>query len=88
FFESDTAGEKLYEEFYTDNEDLDVVRFHALGVIRNAERRNKKELDSIIKELENLFKQKIAKEDVVKTLNKLLPTFQHIETGLNLDQKM
>jgi FlaA1/EpsC-like NDP-sugar epimerase len=88
FFESDTAGEKLYEEFYTDNEDLDLHRFHALGVIRNAARRNKKELDGIIKELENLFRQKIAKEDVVNTLNKLLPTFQHIETGLNLDQKM
>ena len=88
FFESDTAGEKLYEEFFTDNEDLDLERFHALGVIRNAERRNKKELDSIIKELDSLFKQKIGKEDVVKTLNKLLPTFQHIETGLNLDQKM
>ena len=59
-----------------------------MGVIRNAARRDKKELDGIIKELENLFKQKIAKDDVVKTLNRLLPTFQHIETGLNLDQKM
>jgi FlaA1/EpsC-like NDP-sugar epimerase len=88
FFESETSGEKLYEEFYTDQEDLDLDRFHALGVIRNAARRNKKELDGIIKELENLFKQKIEKEDVVHTLNKLLPTFQHIETGLNLDQKM
>lgn len=88
FFESETSGEKLYEEFYTDQEDLDLDRFQSLGVIRNAARRNKKELDGIIKELENLFKQKIAKEDVVRTLNKLLPTFQHIETGLNLDQKM
>jgi len=25
---------------------------------------------------------------VVKLLNRLLPNFQHIETGLNLDQKM
>jgi hypothetical protein len=24
----------------------------------------------------------------VKMLNQLLPTFQHVETGLNLDQKM
>lgn len=88
FFESDTSGEKLYEEFYTDKEDLDLERFHALGVIRNAERRDKKTLDGVISELENLFKKKIAKEDVVLALNKLLPTFRHIETGLNLDQKM
>jgi FlaA1/EpsC-like NDP-sugar epimerase len=88
FFESETSGEKLYEEFYTEQEDLDLDRFHALGVIKNAASRNKKELDGIINELENLFKQRIAKDDVVRTLNKLLPTFQHIETGLNLDQKM
>ncbi|HEY0680088.1 MAG TPA: UDP-N-acetylglucosamine 4,6-dehydratase [Chitinophagaceae bacterium] len=88
FFESDTSGEKLYEEFFTDKEDLDLERFSALGVIRNAARRDKKELDNIIKELESLFERSVAKEDVVRTLNKLLPTFQHIETGLNLDQKM
>ncbi len=88
FFESDTSGEKLYEEFYTDNEDLDMQRFHALGVIRNAERRDKKTLDDTINHLEKLFRQKISKDDIVQALNTLLPTFQHIETGLNLDQKM
>ena len=88
FFESDTSGEKLYEEFYTDEEDLDLNRFKALGVVRNAPRRNKNELDGIINKLENLFKKNIAKEDVVDALNELLPTFKHIETGLNLDQKM
>ena len=88
FFESDTTGEKLYEEFYTEEEELDLDRFQALGVIKNAARRNKDELNEIILELERIFKGKIEKEDVVKTLNKLLPTFQHMETGLNLDQKM
>ena len=88
FFESETSGEKLYEEFYTDKEDLDMERFHALGVIKNAERREKETLDHTITSLENLFKQKVSKEDIVQALNKLLPTFQHIETGMNLDQKM
>lgn len=88
FFESDTSGEKLYEEFFTDKEDLDLQRFAALGVIRNAARRQKQELDGIISELEQLFARNAGKEDVVRILNRLLPTFQHIETGLNLDQKM
>jgi len=88
FFESDTSGEKLYEEFFTEEEELDLTRFNALGVIKNAERRKKSELNSVISELEQAFKKDISKEDVVNTLNKLLPTFQHIETGLNLDQKM
>jgi FlaA1/EpsC-like NDP-sugar epimerase len=88
FFESDTSGEKLYEEFYTDEETLDLDRFISLGVVSNAPRRNKKELNKVISVLENLFSKDIAKEDIVRTLNELLPTFQHVETGLNLDQKM
>jgi FlaA1/EpsC-like NDP-sugar epimerase len=88
FFESDTSGEKLYEEFYTDEETIDLERFQSLGVVTNAARRRKKELDKIIDVLEDLFKTETQKESVVKMLNQLLPTFQHVETGLNLDQKM
>jgi hypothetical protein len=35
-----------------------------------------------------MFVKGSDKADVVKLLNRLLPNFQHIETGLNLDQKM
>lgn len=88
FFESDTSGEKLFEEFYTDEETIDLNRFKSLGVVTNAARRNRKELDKVIATLENLFRSETQKEKVVETLNQLLPTFQHVETGLNLDQKM
>jgi len=88
FFDSDTSGEKLFEEFYTDEETIDLDRFTALGVVTNAVRRSRKELDKVIATLENLFRNEIQKEKVVATLNELLPTFQHVETGLNLDQKM
>lgn len=88
FFTSDTSGEKLYEEFYTEQESLDMDRFHALGVIQNAARRSRAELDGIIAELETMFSGQSEKADVVLLLNRLLPGFQHIETGLNLDQKM
>jgi hypothetical protein len=88
FFESDTSGEKLYEEFHTDEETIDLNRFNALGVVTNAARRNRKELEKVISTLESLFRSETQKEKVVSTLNQLLPTFQHVETGLNLDQKM
>jgi FlaA1/EpsC-like NDP-sugar epimerase len=88
FFTSDTSGEKLYEEFYTEEETIELNRFHSLGVVTNAARRSKAELDKVIAVLENLFKTETKKESVVKMLNELLPTFQHVETGLNLDQKM
>ena len=35
FTNSDTTGEKDFEEFYTDNETLDMDRFMGLGVIEN-----------------------------------------------------
>jgi len=34
-FKSDTTGEKGFEEFYTENETLDMDKFKALGVIKN-----------------------------------------------------
>ena len=34
FFESDTTGEKDFEEFFTDKEDLDLSKFRDVGVIR------------------------------------------------------
>ena len=35
FFKSDTSGEKDFEEFFTDNEILDMDRFQNLGIIKN-----------------------------------------------------
>jgi len=88
FFASDTSGEKLYEEFYTEEETLQLDRFGQLGVIQNAPRRSRGELDKMIGEIETLFAGKVDKSTIVQLLNKLLPNFQHIETGTNLDQKM
>ena len=34
FFKSDATGEKDFEEFFTDNEDLDMERFETVEVIR------------------------------------------------------
>jgi FlaA1/EpsC-like NDP-sugar epimerase len=87
-FSSETSGEKLYEEFYTDSEQLDMDRYQALGIVKNAPRRTPEELDDIIHRLEKLFATAAGKEDVVNVLKQMLPGFQHIETGLNLDQKM
>ena len=88
FFQSDSNGEKLFEEFYTDEEELLMDKFEVLGVIKNAARRTRSELDTIINDIEDMFNHDVNKADVVKLLNKLLPNFQHIETGVNLDQKM
>ena len=35
FFESDTTGEKSFEEFFTENEDLDMEKYESIGIIKN-----------------------------------------------------
>ena len=89
FFESDTSGEKTFEEFYTPGEELDMERFVNLGIVKNAKRRNLKEIDLIFENVRALFESKdVTKAKVVEVLKDYLPNFAHIETGKGLDQKM
>lgn len=89
FFGSDTSGEKAFEEFYTDDERLDLDSFINLGVVKNSKKRNLQEIDEIFSRLRQLFNSKdVQKSDVVDILKTYLPNFGHIETGKSLDQKM
>jgi len=89
FFESDTSGEKTFEEFYVPGEELDMERFVNLGVVKNAKRRSLDDIDSIFGELRELFESTdVTKAKVVAALKDYLPNFEHIETGKGLDQKM
>lgn len=88
-FNSDTSGEKLYEEFYTDDEQYELNRFNALGVIQKTPPFNLEQMDAIMEELKNILAdQKTDKAAIVQWLNKQIPEFGHIETGLSLDNKM
>ncbi|MBK8502207.1 MAG: polysaccharide biosynthesis protein [Saprospiraceae bacterium] len=89
FFESETSGEKLFEEFYTEHEQVDFKRFRALGVIRSLKTKSIPEIDAFILSLEKIFNgNNVDKTLVVKFLADFLPDFNHIETGFSLDQKM
>jgi len=88
FLKSDTSGEKLFEEFYTEKEDLDVNTFLNIGVIKNYNKVSVEEIANIINDLDSLLLEKHDKIDIVNILKKYLPNFEHIETGKNLDQKM
>ena len=89
FFKTDTSGEKLYEEFYTSEDQINLKKFNSIGIIKNSIKPSFSDVDLIIQEIENLFKRDdYEKEDIIKVMNKLLPDFKHIETGKTLDQKM
>ena len=89
FFESDTSGEKSFEEFYVPGEELDQQKFVNLGVVKNSKKHPMHEIDEIFDNLHKLFdSESITKADVVDALKDYLPNFAHIETGKGLDQKM
>jgi len=89
FFKSDTTGEKDFEEFFTDAEDLDMERFETVGVIRNQPKFDEAKLDEFMKGIEALREKGTwGKEDIVKLYFCLLPEFAHKETGKYLDQRM
>lgn len=89
FFNSDTTGEKDFEEFFTDNEDLDIDRFETIGVIKNKPNFNDKKLDLFMDGIETLREKSAwTKDDLLKLYFELLPGFAHKETGKYLDQRM
>ena len=88
-FKTDTSGEKLYEEFYTDEEDLDLDKFIALGVISKLPLYKVEQFDEIFSELHCLLEHPhLKKIQIVDWFSKYIPEFEHIETGLGLDNKM
>jgi len=89
FFQTDTSGEKPYEEFFTDREIIDNDRFINLGVIKNSTRKDFGQIDDIFHRLRNLFDSgNVTKAEVVEILHEWLPDFEHIEKGKGLDSKM
>ena len=89
FFKTDTSGEKLYEEFYTAEDEVNFNKYESIGVVTNSLKPSFSEMEVTIKKIETLFKREsYKKEDIIEIMNKILPNFNHIETGKTLDQKM
>jgi FlaA1/EpsC-like NDP-sugar epimerase len=89
FFKSDTTGEKDFEEFFTDNEILDMERFSALGIIKNNADFNDEKLKLFRDTIQKLrIIGKWTRKDLVDLFNLMIPEFNHKETGKFLDSKM
>ena len=88
YFQSDTTGEKAYEEFYVPGERINMNRFQALGVVEETTRRPMSEVNAFFEKLEDLFDGDFTKEDIVRYIKEFLPNFEHEEKGKNLDEKM
>ncbi len=89
FSVSDTSGEKAYEEFFTDEESVDMDRFSSLGVIIGKDIPEKCGIEILFNKLNSEFTgDKATKESIVAIIKEYLPNFEHIEKGKSLDSKM
>lgn len=91
FFDSDTTGEKPFEEFYGPTDDVDWERFETIGVIRQPP------LDPEARRRAESFAQRVeALRDagrwdrgaLVDAIRSACPELDHFETGTFLDSKM
>lgn len=89
YSQTDTTGEKPFEEFYTEKEERIMSRYGGLGVIKSDIEYNSAELDEFLSRIaEFQSKGEWSKEDIINEFTTLLPGFEHEEAGKNLDQKM
>jgi len=91
FSASDTSGEKMLEEFHSDDESVSQGRWDSVGVVSNpvlgAELVAK--LDTCLDELRaSTHDSRLSKQNLVSIIQPLMPSLAHVETGKNLDEKM
>jgi FlaA1/EpsC-like NDP-sugar epimerase len=89
FSNSDTTGEKDFEEFYVDGEKLDLNRFLNLGIVKSKLRFDDSKLDLFTQNINSIkYKLDWNKNDILNEFIRILPGFDHKETGKYLDSKM
>ena len=89
FFESDTTGEKDFEEFFTNKEKLELESFLNIGIIKNYAGFDDLKLNFFNEEIKKmLLIGSWNKTDLVCLFNEMIPEFDHKETGKYLDNRM
>lgn len=89
FFQSDTSGEKSFEEFHTSDEIVDLEQFSGVGLVKVRSDINVDNLSHFEDQL-RLWREsgEWDREKLINIFKETLPELQHIETGKNLDQRM
>ncbi len=88
FSKSDTSGEKPYEEFFTEDEEIETERFEGLGIIINKPLPEYKYTAAQLNKLSDMLEFNSSKEEIARFISGMIPTFKHKETGKSLDSKL
>ncbi len=89
FFKSDTTGEKDFEEFYMDGEQLDMDSFESVGIVKKAAEYKEEDLEYFTRTISDMRSRGFwTRSELVALFNRILPEFNHKETGKFLDGRM
>ena len=87
--QSDTTGEKDFEEFYTENETIVMDKFDSLGVIKNEINYEEEKLQHFTNTIAAMKKKgEWTRGELIDLFNYMIPNFNHKETGKFLDSRM
>ncbi len=89
FSASDTTGEKEFEEFYTENETLNLNKFKNIAIIKNESGIDTKKLE-YFSDIISQYKRnmKWTKEQIIDLFEYMIPEFNYYDKGKYLDDKM
>lgn len=91
FFNTDTTGEKSFEEFYSKGDRLDCSSFKNIGIVKHtrADAPAGRAIRDFIRFAQAAkHDPNVTKADYVREVAKIVPRFDHVEKNKNLDQKM
>ena len=86
---SNTTGEKAFEEFFTQDEKVDMDSFTDIGIVKYDYTSSKERLAEFENQINDIKKRNVwDKEELVKIFQAILPELKHIELNRSLDSKM
>ena len=89
FSNSETTGEKPFEEFYSKKEIIDLKKYETIGVIENPKNIDYSKIINFKNQIESFKKNQIwSREDLLEIFKNTLLEFDHIEKHKFLDDKM
>lgn len=88
-FHSDTAGEKPFEEFYTDREEVEYGEFRDLATINFYSDKSDTEIKDFLKNIREVdLCDPNARNNLLKLLENFVPSFAHINSNKFLNSRM
>lgn len=88
-FQSDTAGEKAFEEFYTDRENINYGKFLDLATINFYSDKTEEEIKGFLTEVnEIVLNKKNARNKFLEIIKSFVPSFDHVASDKFLNSRM